>query len=97
MVCPLNLSVAMKDGRMIYLLKVKIRYKSGRNMVTQDVEVIGMETTAEAIQSSRKMMTYIRASAFSAMTQRKRDALDIEVVDVVSGKSLSRSFYYMEN
>ena len=83
-------------GRMIYLLKVRIRYKSGRNMVSQNVEVIGMETTTDAIQSSEKMMTYIRAEAFSTMTPKKRDAIAIEVTDIISGQRLSRTFFHME-
>ena len=82
---------------MIYLLKVRISHKSGRNVVSQNVEVIGMETTTDAIQSSEKMMTHIRRYAFSGMTPKKRDALEVEVIDVVSAKGLSKSFFYMSD
>ena len=82
---------------MIYLLKVRISHKSGRNVVSQNVEVIGMETTTDAIQSSEKMMTHIRGYAFSGMTPKKRDALEVEVIDVVSAKGLSKSFFYMSD
>jgi hypothetical protein len=87
----------MSEGRTIYLLKVKIRYKKGRSTVTQDVEVVGMETTVGTIQSSDRMMTHIRGHAFSGMTPKKRDALEVEVVDVVSVKGLSKSFFYMSD
>lgn len=83
-------------GRMIYFMKVEVRYKKGKSMVSGTAEVISMEESALDMQKYDEKAFHAAKSAFFSVKSKSFSENNFWLTKVLRKKELSRSFFYKE-